>query len=324
MANFAYGGLRQSYAALWKAMQIPTGVRVQATDARVRAIAEAKPRYDQVANATGVPWYVIGIIHEMEGGLNFATHLHNGDPLAGRTVQVPAGRPPTGIPPFQWEESAIDALTLEAFHSIKLWTDRAHRLPARGLQRLGLSLAQHRRQHALPVERHQQLPEGQVRARRRVRCERRQRPDRSHGAAAPPDRHGGHQRAGRGRRAAARHAVAAERPGYGHAALSRAWPCASTIRTRPSSCCCSAGSISSAAGRASTPRARPCRSTRTETSGSSRLRPSSCSRRARSTARASPCLSTAWSPSRRGRRCLARRTSPPSPPPCLRRACCGG
>ena len=41
---------------------------------------------------------------------------------------------------------------------------RAHRLPARGLQRLGLSLAQHRRQHALPVERHQQLPEGQVRA----------------------------------------------------------------------------------------------------------------------------------------------------------------
>ena len=85
MANFAYGGLRQSYAALWKAMQIPTGVRVQATDARVRAIAEAKPRYDQVANATGVPWYVIGIIHEMEGGLNFSTHLHNGDPLTART-----------------------------------------------------------------------------------------------------------------------------------------------------------------------------------------------------------------------------------------------
>ena len=49
-------------------MQIPTGVRVQATDARVRAIAEAKPRYDQVANATGVPWYVIGMIHEMEAG----------------------------------------------------------------------------------------------------------------------------------------------------------------------------------------------------------------------------------------------------------------
>jgi lysozyme family protein len=122
MANFAYGGLRQTYASLWKAMQIPTGVRVQATDARVRAIAEAKPRYDQVANATGVPWYVIGIIHEMEAGLNFSAHLHNGDPLTARTVQVPAGRPPTGIPPFQWEESAIDALTLEAFPSVKLWT----------------------------------------------------------------------------------------------------------------------------------------------------------------------------------------------------------
>src|SRR6185503_1942949 len=63
-----------------------------------------------------------GMIHEMEGGLNFATHLHNGDPLTHRTVQVPAGRPPNGLPPFQWEESAIDALTLEGFAAVKLWT----------------------------------------------------------------------------------------------------------------------------------------------------------------------------------------------------------
>src|SRR4030095_4461647 len=79
-------------------------------------------RDDQVANAPSVPWYVIGIIHEMEGGLNFSTHLHNGDPLTARTVQVPAGRPPTGGRPLPVEESAIDALTLEAFHSVKLWT----------------------------------------------------------------------------------------------------------------------------------------------------------------------------------------------------------
>jgi lysozyme family protein len=122
MAKYSFGELQRSYAALWKAMQIPAGVRVQATDARVRAIAENKPRYDQVANATGVPWYVIGMIHEMEGGLNFSTHLHNGDPLTRRTVQVPAGRPPTGMPPFQWEDSAIDALGLEGFPAVKLWT----------------------------------------------------------------------------------------------------------------------------------------------------------------------------------------------------------
>jgi lysozyme family protein len=122
MAKYSFAELQRSYAALWKAMQIPAGVRVQATDARVRAIAESKPRYDQVANATGVPWYVIGMIHEMEGGLNFTTHLHNGDPLTRRTVQVPSGRPPTGVPPFQWEDSAIDALTLEGFPAVKLWS----------------------------------------------------------------------------------------------------------------------------------------------------------------------------------------------------------
>ena len=98
MAKYSYGELRQSYAKLWKAMKIPAGIRLRATDARVCAIATGKPRYDQVANATSVPWYVIGMIHEMEGGLNFATHLHNGDPLTHRTVQVPVT--PASTPPI--------------------------------------------------------------------------------------------------------------------------------------------------------------------------------------------------------------------------------
>ena len=56
MAKYSYGELRQSYAKLWKAMKIPAGIRLRATDARVGAIAAGKPRYDQVANATSVPW----------------------------------------------------------------------------------------------------------------------------------------------------------------------------------------------------------------------------------------------------------------------------
>ena len=122
MATYPYGELRKGYADLWARMEIPAGRRLAATDARVRAIADGKARYDQVANATGVPWYVIGIIHEMEGGLNFTTHLHNGDPLTRRTVQVPAGRPPTGMPPFQWEESAVDALNFDGFAAVRLWS----------------------------------------------------------------------------------------------------------------------------------------------------------------------------------------------------------
>ncbi len=72
-----------------------------------------KATYDIVANKLNIPWYFIAIVHCMEGSLNFKTHLHNGDPLTARTVQVPKGRPLTGKPPFKWEDSAVDALTLE-------------------------------------------------------------------------------------------------------------------------------------------------------------------------------------------------------------------
>jgi lysozyme family protein len=120
MVGFSYGELREDYVRLWQAMRIPAGT-VAAVDARVRAIARGAPRYDQVSNATGVPWYVIGIIHEMEAGLKFTAHLHNGDPLTDRTVQVPAGRPPSGVPPFDWEDSAIDALMMKNLNAVKLW-----------------------------------------------------------------------------------------------------------------------------------------------------------------------------------------------------------
>jgi lysozyme family protein len=69
-----------------------------------------------------VPWYFVGVIHGMEGGFNFGTHLHNGDPLSARTVHVPAGRPPNGNPPFGWAVSARDALTLEGFANQPDWT----------------------------------------------------------------------------------------------------------------------------------------------------------------------------------------------------------
>ena len=80
-----------------------------------------KQRYASVGGSK-IPWYFIGVIHAMEAipPLNFARHLHNGDPLTKRTVQVPAGRPKTGSPPFTWEASAVDALTLKNLFN---WTD---------------------------------------------------------------------------------------------------------------------------------------------------------------------------------------------------------
>ena len=63
-----------------------------------------------------------GVIHSLEAGLSFARHLHNGDPLSARTVQVPRGRPLADEPPFTWEQSAADALTMEGITDVKGWT----------------------------------------------------------------------------------------------------------------------------------------------------------------------------------------------------------
>lgn len=87
--------------------------RIKANEKRYRAVA---------ANYDALPWWVVGIIHSMECGLNFNQHLHNGDPLKARTVQVPKGRPKVGEPPFTWEESAIDAIEYDKLDQCRDWT----------------------------------------------------------------------------------------------------------------------------------------------------------------------------------------------------------
>lgn len=79
-----------------------------------------RSRYITVSNKVGVPWWWIGVVHARECSLSFRTHLHNGDPLTGRTVHVPSGRPTYGTPPFQWEFSAEDALR---YKGLDQWDD---------------------------------------------------------------------------------------------------------------------------------------------------------------------------------------------------------
>jgi lysozyme family protein len=92
-------------------------------DALTQTISRNKSRYDTVAAATGVPWDVVGAIHNMECGLNFRQHLFNGDPLTARTYHVPAGQPKTGSPPFSWEQSAIAALKFDDLDRVR-WNYR--------------------------------------------------------------------------------------------------------------------------------------------------------------------------------------------------------
>jgi lysozyme family protein len=82
-------------------------------DTTVQHIVGARPRLEHVAQAVHTPWYIVGVLWMQETGGDFLRHLHNGDPLSGRTTHVPVGRPqdwppPPGVAP--WEYSAIDAL----------------------------------------------------------------------------------------------------------------------------------------------------------------------------------------------------------------------
>lgn len=113
------GSLRQEYDSLFATCELRKE-RVSAVDGIVDRAVAARQRYAAVAGAVGCPWYVVSAIHSLEAGQRFDRHLHNGDPLTGRTVRVPAGRPLKGAPPFSWEDSARDALTLKRFHE---WTD---------------------------------------------------------------------------------------------------------------------------------------------------------------------------------------------------------
>lgn len=71
-----------------------------------KALVAAKPRYQAVEKATGVPWWAIAVIHERESSQDWRGSLAQGDPWNRVSVHVPAGRGPFN----SWEEAAIDAL----------------------------------------------------------------------------------------------------------------------------------------------------------------------------------------------------------------------
>ncbi len=118
---FSYADLAREYLELWHAMRIAPG-RLAAIDRIIAKIVAGRGAYAAVEVATTVPWPVVATFHNLEAGLDFGAHLHNGDPLTGRTIQVPKGRPIAGDPPFDWPESAIDALTFKGLASHRNWT----------------------------------------------------------------------------------------------------------------------------------------------------------------------------------------------------------
>lgn len=80
--------------------------RKSLTDAVSDRLIAAKARYQAVQAKTGVPWFVIAVIHERESSQSWSRSLAQGDPWNKVSVHVPAGRGPFS----SWEAAAIDAL----------------------------------------------------------------------------------------------------------------------------------------------------------------------------------------------------------------------
>jgi lysozyme family protein len=102
------------YFNLWNRASVRPDSAAAVTAVAQKIIAN-KARYQAVEAKTGVPWFMIGPIHNRESSLRFNAHLHCGDPLTARTVHVPKGRPkaaPANGVAYTWEESAIDALSM--------------------------------------------------------------------------------------------------------------------------------------------------------------------------------------------------------------------
>lgn len=76
-----------------------------------------KVTYLQIEQATGLPWTMVAVIHRRESDANFNTYLGNGQSLARRTTEVPAGRGPFR----SFLEGAVDAVKVEGWGSIKDW-----------------------------------------------------------------------------------------------------------------------------------------------------------------------------------------------------------
>jgi lysozyme family protein len=116
-----YENAKPIYTELWARCEIKPE-KLSAVRAECNQILKNKAQYEKVSAATGVPWDVIGCIHMLECGGRFDGHLHNGNSLKARTVDVPAGRPVKGNPPFTWFESAVDALGYDGLTSQKDWS----------------------------------------------------------------------------------------------------------------------------------------------------------------------------------------------------------
>jgi lysozyme family protein len=114
---YSFEQTKAGYAKLWDKAKISHPAQAEQW---ARKLLEPKNRsiLEQVQNATGVPWYMVGVMLYRESSLNFGTYLGNGQSLSRRTTVVPIGRGPFNT----FLDGAVDALAFEGMVGIKDWT----------------------------------------------------------------------------------------------------------------------------------------------------------------------------------------------------------
>ena len=118
--SIKYEDIKDEYIRIWDACKLRPE-KLSAVRREADRVVANREVYEEIAEATDVPWWFIGLIHGMECSFSLNKHLHNGDSLKARTWQVPAGRPKEGRPPFTFVESAIDALEYDKFAGKTDW-----------------------------------------------------------------------------------------------------------------------------------------------------------------------------------------------------------
>lgn len=104
------------YAEQWDKMEIKSSRLPEFKDLAKFAV-DHKDRYYTIERHTGVPWWLIAVLHRRESDADFRTYLGNGDPLNRKTTHVPRGRGPFD----SFEDGAVDALHLDGLDAVKDW-----------------------------------------------------------------------------------------------------------------------------------------------------------------------------------------------------------
>lgn len=71
-----------------------------------KKLVAAKDRYQDIEALTGVPWFIIAVIHQRESSQRWDRSIAQGDPWNKKSTHVPKGRGPFK----SFEDAAVDAL----------------------------------------------------------------------------------------------------------------------------------------------------------------------------------------------------------------------